>query len=159
MNDKFLEKYKAYLKKRPEDLFGEPFWLPLPFEFPPPAPERERRSFFTKTQNSDLLVVGAVTKIINPYEQDTPTRNVPELEIEMKDAQGNLFVRDTAPLYAVASHIFAPELWHEFFIIPRNTSLEIALTIKRSPTVSGGPPQGITGEIVFKCIRFQRISI
>jgi hypothetical protein len=154
-----LEKYKQYLGKKPDELFGEPFWLPLPFDFPAPAAVNTRKQFFTKTHSHDLLVVGCITQFINPFQNDTPTRAVPELEVEIKDAQGNLFIRDTAPLYAIASHLFAPELWHEYFVIPRNTSLEVDLIVKRSPTVVNTSPQSIEGELVFKCIRFQRIAI
>lgn len=151
-----IEKYKQYLAKSPQDLFGEPFWLPLSFEFPAPAPENARKQFFTKTHAHDLLVVGCVTKFINPFAVDTAAVAVPNLDVEIKDAQGNLYIRDKAPLYAIASHLFAPELWHDYFVIPRNTSLEVDMTVTRSPTKDLTKPQGIVGELVFKCIRFQR---
>jgi hypothetical protein len=156
-----LEKYKRYLEKKETDAFGEPFWLPLDINFDAPADINTRRQFYTKTHSHDLLVVGCVSMLVDPFATDSPTRLVPKLEVEFKDASGNLFIRDKAPLEAVVSHIFNPELWHESFVIPKNTSLEVDLTVVRSPTipVSVNPeaiPQGVSGTLTFKCVRFNR---
>jgi hypothetical protein len=151
-----LEKYERYLRKTADEVFDEPFWLTVAFNFDAPSDLGTRKQFFSKTHDHDLLVVGCVTKFIDPFAVDTAARLVPELDVEFKDAQGNLFIRDTAPLYAVASHLYSPELWHESFVIPRNSSLEVNLTVTRSATASPSKPQSITGELTFKCVRFQR---
>jgi hypothetical protein len=154
-----LEKYKQYLTKKGNDNFEEFFLLPLEIQFDAPAAVNSRKKFFTKTQNDDLLVVGCVTRLVDPFAVDTVTRNVLELDITMEDAQGNLFIRDEAPLYAVASHIYAPELWHESFVIPARTSLTVAATVTRSPSKTGQPTQDIQGTLVFKCVRFNRTVV
>jgi hypothetical protein len=154
----YLDRYRQYLKRDSAE-FSEPFWLPVEIAFDAPAAVNTRRQFFTKTVNDDLLVVGGVTRLIDPFAADTVTRLVPEMDVEIKDANRNLYIRDSAPLYAVFSHIYAPELWHESFVIPRNTVLAIDLTVTRSPTVNVNEPQGITGELVFRCVRFSRREV
>lgn len=137
----------------------DPYWLPVHIRFDAPAELNTRRIFTSEDLDRDLIIVGAVTDLYDPYAVDTPTRNVPKLLVNMRATDTDWdFSRKQMPLWAFAGTVYqqAPYFWQRAFALRKLTKIELDVQVERSPTPTAQPAQGIEGDIIFHCIRLNR---